>query len=316
VLNLALCVNEYVYFFTHKRLNPFSSSHYSKRLTYGEDILKIHLNRKRFRKLWRSKVAIALPVTFLLLFVSTLGIVAFTYYFSVERINAQGQTLKVSTAKQNFVGFDDAIVSTMWQPGASSTYIISDSGGKTLIEPATTLLTVSVSGGSEIHETLFDSFVGKVVYELPYSGSSQTGIYLKGDSRSVTNQSGASISQLCIARGAEHPEIQLRYRPSVATAVSGIEDGKAANNIRIYIVNLNMSDSISLMGKLPLQATCLSTQLTTKTYNVSDVTSLTVTASLDGSVGNVIVPLSSTEDGAVVHVELVVCNVRVERWLV
>jgi hypothetical protein len=278
--------------------------------------LKKKLYRHCFQRLRHSKLALALPATFLILFVSTLGIVAFTYYFSVERINTQGQTLKVSTAKTNFLSLNDAITSTLWQPGASSTYRLTDSGGTTHIEPTSNLLSVTVSGG-DIHEIIFNASVGKVVYELPCQSSSETGLYLKGDERSVTNQSGASISQLCIENGLEHPEIQLRYRPAVTVASSGTEDGRAANTIRVYIVNLNSSDAMALMGALPLQATCLNPQLTTKTYFVPALlTSLTVTASLDGKVGRVVVPVSSTGEGAVVHLELVVCNICLERWIV
>ena len=60
---------------------------------------------RHIKKFVRTKYAMALPVTFLILFVSTLSIVSFTYYFSVEKVNSQGQTLKVSTAKEslNFV---------------------------------------------------------------------------------------------------------------------------------------------------------------------------------------------------------------------
>ncbi|MCW4001032.1 MAG: hypothetical protein NWE93_12415 [Candidatus Bathyarchaeota archaeon] len=268
------------------------------------------------RRLRRSKLALALPATFLILFVSTLGIVAFTYYFSVERINTQGQTLKVSTAKTNLLGLNEAIVSTLWQPGASSTYRITDSGGKTCIEPSDNPLSVSLSGGG-IDETVFNASVGRVIYELPYQASSETGMYLRGDERSVTNQSGASISQVCIENGEEHPEIQLRYRPSVTAASSGVEGGRAVNTVRIYIVNLNGSDPMAFMGTLPLQATCQDTQLTTKTYSVpASTASLTVSASLDGKVGVVAVPISSTVQGALIRVELVVCSVCLERWIV
>ena len=105
----------------------------------------------------------------------------------------------------------------------------------------------------DIQETIFNTSVGKVTYELPYSGSSETGFYLKGDSRTITNQSGSSTSQLCIVNGAEHPEIQLRYRPTVTYVTAGLENGKAVNNIRIYIVNLNSSSVIAQQGDLPLQ---------------------------------------------------------------
>ena len=82
----------------------------------------------------------ALPVTFLILLVSTLSIVSFTYSFSVEKVNSQGQTLKVSTAKQNLLSLDDEILSTLGQPGSSSTFDMSDSGGFLKIQPIINVL--------------------------------------------------------------------------------------------------------------------------------------------------------------------------------
>jgi hypothetical protein len=267
------------------------------------------------RKLWRSKLAVALPVTFLILFVSTLGIVAFTYYFSAERIGVQGTALKVSTAKQNLLSLDDAIVSTLWQPGSAATYELADSGGQTLIEPENNTLTLSLNN-SEISEIIFNSSIGKVTYQLPYSSSSQTGLYLKGDSNSITNKSGSLTSQICIANGVDYAEIQLRYRPSVTYAVIGVEDGKAINNIRIYIINLNQSDPMALYGTLPLQFTSKSTELQTKTYSVSSaVNSLSITSDLDDSICTLSIPISTDTQGAQINLETVVCNVSIERWI-
>ncbi|MCX6643944.1 MAG: hypothetical protein NT043_01875 [Candidatus Bathyarchaeota archaeon] len=247
---------------------------------------------------------------------STLGIITVTYYFSVERLNTQSETLKVSTAKQNFLSLDDVILSTLWQPGSSATFDLTDSGGLTNIQPTSNVLTISINDNSSIEETIFNSSLGKVTYELPYSGSSETGLYLKGDSRTITNQSGSSLSQLCIANGAQHPEIQLRYRPTVSYATGGLENGKAVTDIRIYIVNLNSSDPIALQGELPLKISCTSTQLTTKTYEVSyQPENLAITSQLDGANGSVSVPISSTPEGSILNIETVISNISIERWI-
>ena len=275
----------------------------------------VALLKRSIRRFLHSKAALALPVTFLILFVSTLSIISFTYAFSVERVNSQGQTLKVSTAKQNMLSLDDAVHSTVGQPGSSSTFDLTDSGGQTNIQPTSNVLTVSINS-SEVQQTIFDSSIGIVVYDLPYSRSSQIGFYLKGDSRTITNQSGASTTQLSIESGAEHPEIQLRYRPSVTSAVAGLENGKTVNNIRIYIINLNSSDPIALFGDLPLQISCTNTQLTSNNFQVSSESgNLTITSVLDGTGGNVSIPISSTPEGAVIHVETVVSNVSIQRWI-
>lgn len=271
---------------------------------------------KLLRKLCRSKIALALPLTFMVLFVSTLGIIAFTYYFSVERINAQSQALKVSTAKENFRTLDEVILSTLWRPGSSGTLEISDCNGITRIQPHGNLLTISIDDNQSIRGLIFNTTVGKAVYQLPYSGSSETGLYLKGDSRTITDQSGASTSQLCIANGEENVEIQLRYRPTVTYSTAGLQDGKAVNNIRIYIVNLNMSDSIALRGVLPLKASAVNTHLTTVVYQTTQQPqNLKITSMLDGALGSVTVPVSSTDQGVIINIETVVCSVAIERWI-
>lgn len=278
--------------------------------------MQMALFKQKLRRFLHSKTALAVPVTFLILFVSTMGIISVTYAFSVQKVNSQSQLLKVSTAKGNFLSLNDAVLSTLWQPGSSSTYDLADSGGQLNVQPVSNVLTINVSGGSEIAETVFNASIGMVIYELPSSSSSQSGLYLKGDSRTITNQSGSSMSQMCIQTGAEHPEIQLRYRPSLTYTVAGLEDGKTVNNIRIYIANLNGSDSIALQGKLPLQISCKSTQLMSCSFQASSaIDRLVVTSVLDGAVGSVSVPVSSTSQGAVVHVETVVCNVAIERWI-
>jgi hypothetical protein len=271
---------------------------------------------RHFKKFARSKYAMALPVTFLILFVSTLSIVSFTYYFSVEKVNSQGQTLKVSTAKESLISLNSEIISTLGQPGSSSTFDLSDSGGLLKIQPTSNVLTLSISSNSEVQETIFNTSIGEITYQLPYSSTSQTGLYLEGDSLTVTNQSGSSTSQLCIANGAEHPEIQLHYRPTVTYAAAGLEDGRAVNIIRIYIVNLNSSMEISQQGRLPLQISCKNTQLDSKNYEVSnDVANLALTSVLDGVRGSVSVPISSTTQGAIIHLETVVSNISIQRWI-
>ena len=231
-------------------------------------------------------------------------------------MNSQGQTLKVSTAKESLISLNDEIISTLGQPGSSTTFDLSDSGGLLKIQPTSNVLTLSINGNSEVQETIFNTSIGKITYQLPYSSTSQTGLYLEGDSRTITNQSGSSTSQLCIANGAEHQEIQLQYRPTVTYAAAGLQDGKAVNSIRIYIVNLNSSMEISLQGELPLQISCTNTQLESKSYEVSNnVGNLALTSVLNGVSGSVSVPISSTTEGAIIHVETVVSNVSIQRWI-
>jgi hypothetical protein len=247
--------------------------------------------------------------------VSTLGIITVTYYFAVGNINMQSVALKVSTAQQNFISLDNDILSTLGQPGSSSTIDLSDSGGSTNITSIILAINVTDNSGSE--QTIFNSPVGQVTYELPCSGSIDTGLYLEGDSQTITNQSGASPSQLYITNGPQGPEIQLQYRPTVTYAAAGYEDGQAVYDVRIYIVNLTSSAQIrDLGGELPLQISCTSTQLTT--YNVTvpyQPENLTITSQLNGASGSVSIPISSTTGRSIIYIEKVISNVSIERWI-
>ena len=74
-----------------------------------------------FRKFMHSRLAVALPVTFLILFVTTLGLISATYYFSIQKIGSESQLVKITTAKQDMLSLNDKILSTIWNPGSSST---------------------------------------------------------------------------------------------------------------------------------------------------------------------------------------------------
>jgi hypothetical protein len=265
-------------------------------------------------KFSRSRRALAIPVTFLILFVSTLGLISITYYFAVEKVNARSQTLKISTAKQDFMSLDENLLSVVGQPGSARKLEVADSGGKLNVQPYNNSLTISVTDNRDINETIFNETTGQITYELPFSESPETGLFLKGDSRTIANQSGSLTTQLGIKNGAEHAEILLRYRPTVSCAVVGVENGRSVNTVRIYVVNLNASESITLYGKVPLRISCESTQITSTTYTLSySPEKLFVTSILDGTSGSVTLPISSTAEGAVIKVEVVQCNVKIAR---
>ena len=282
-----------------------------KRVTEETEKLIANLNKWR-----RSRRALAIPATFLILFVSMLGIVSITYYFAIEKVNTRSTALKITTAKQDMQSFDETLRSTLWQPGSARTFEFSDSGGEVNVQPSANSLIINVTDNQNIAATVFNETIGQVMYELPYSESSDTGLFLKGDSRTITNQSGSVITQLYIRSGAEHPEILLRYRPTTSYATAGIESEKAVTNLRIYVVNLNSSDAIAMFGRVPLKISSFTTQITTTTYDLSYAPeTLVVTSVLDGAVGQVSIPVSSTASGAIINVETVLCNVTIQRWV-
>jgi hypothetical protein len=430
--------------------------------------------RHAYAKFRHSRAALAIPATFLILFVSTLSLVSVTYYFAVEKVNSRSQTLKIASAKQDFTALNQNIMSVVWQPGSARMSEVGDSGGKLNVQPyyssmeinvtdntltgsaafgptgyalddltdylsgnvtdlasndevymtfrsyagtneyiceaefsgtsntkswtqldwtadlsfstpnVTTSLqlynyglgqyptsgvgfitdtigqtdaikTQSITAGSinfrdaagnwvmkirgtkanstpfdmrvdwtqfnttinrTINTNVFNSTVGQITYELPGAESAETGLFLKGDSRSITNQSGSVVTQLYIANGEEHPEICLRYRPTVTSAIAGTEDNRAVNNLRIYLINMNTSTSISLYGKIPLRISCTSIHVTTTKYTLSyNPEVLKINSIIDGASSDVIVPISSTAYGAVINLEIVECIVKIDRGL-
>ena len=270
--------------------------------------------KRKFTRFRLSNKALAVPVTFLMLFVSLFAIVSITYYFAVSKVNVKSQTLKVSVAKQDMDLLEESLQFVVWKPGSSKTFEFDDCGGTLRTEPSANRLFINITDNT-FYDVIFDASVGGVIYELPYSESPDIGLFLKGDNRVVVNKSGSVMTQLYIENGEEHPEIVLRYRPMVSSVEVGTENGKPVNNVRIYIVNLNSSQNLELMGKIPLKTSCLSVETSINTYNVSySLNSLTLKVSLSELQGQVSVPISSNADGAIINVELVVCNIKIEWW--
>lgn len=301
---------------THKQLNAFCDELFCNLIREERNKLTASLKRIGLARLGRSKRALAIPVTFMILLVSSLGLISITYYFAVEKINTRSTALKIATAKQDILSFSETVLPILWQPGAACIFEFSETGGKINVQPSTNPLVINVSDSQGISETIFNASTGQVTYELPYSQTADMGTYLKGDSRTITNQSGSIITQLKIVNGAEHPEIHLAYRPTVSYTTAGLDNGKTVNNIRIYIVNLNTSQEFGLHGKIPVKASCINTELSTLTYNIDySIDKLILTAAFGSQISHVTVPISCTLDGAVINIETVESTFQIQRCL-
>ena len=261
----------------------------------------------------RSKKALALPITYLILFASTLLLISVTYVFAVEQVNNRQQSFQTVTAQQDMTSLDNNILSVMSTPGSAATLDFRDSGGQLNIEPSSNNLTLSITDNRQVSAIIFNATTGQVVYDLPSAEAVETGFYIEGDYGTITNQSGASLSQLYISSGLQGPQIKLGFRPAVTYAAVGLDNGQVVNDIRIYIINLNSSDPLSLGGELPLKISCVSTQLTTQTFDLLyQPGALTVTSQLNGFNGTVSVPISSTSAGSIINVQIVCSNITVE----
>ncbi len=261
-----------------------------------------------------SKRATALPVSFLMLFVSLTLIVSATYYVSVTKIQARGQLLNITIAKQNMLSFEDSIGFTAWSPGASGVYHFEDSGGTFKTNATAKRLLVNITDNNIFHTIVFNSTVGKVVYELPAAEMAVSTLYLKGDRRAIINQSAFTMVQLFLSSGTSSPELTLTYRPLATISETGFSQGKPVNTLRLYIINLNTSTNLTAQGEFNIKSTCINIASNLQTYNFSyQITSISVKATLDERSDIVMLPVSSNADGAFVKVETLMCNVKLER---
>lgn len=271
---------------------------------------KLRKSSESFRLSCRG---LAIPVTFLILFASLLTVISATYYFAILKINSKSESLNVAAAQQNMILLESKVSSVAWSEKSSAVYTFDDCGGTLKIEPLTVRLAINISIDN-LNEKIYDCFIGKVVYELPSAETVDIGLYLKGDSRVVVNGSGNTMTRLFITSGADKPEIILYYRPMVSVVDGGLQNGKPLNILRIYITNMNISQSFQSQGEVPIKISCLDVVSALRSYDFSSqVANLTVNVSLNGEEGQISVPISSNENGATVQVELVVCKIKVER---
>jgi hypothetical protein len=272
-----------------------------------------HLKRQ-LRKLLRSKKAFAIPVTYLILFVSLIAIISVTYSFAIVQISARAALLKASVAKQNMQVLDNAVHSVAWSFGSSEVVYMDDCGGTFQTAPETKSLLINFTDDQSFYSVLFNSKVGKALYELEPSESNDDGLFVRGDDRAIINQTAFTMTQLYFAAGEDAKELTLCYRPSATVAVIGTSNGKPLNLIRIHVINLNSSQNLMLSEKFYLKVTSENVATTTSQYEFNQsISSLALKATPDGTQTTVWLPISSNTDGAVVNVEIVVCNVKIQR---
>ncbi|MGQ9624588.1 MAG: hypothetical protein ACUVT9_04375 [Candidatus Bathycorpusculaceae bacterium] len=269
---------------------------------------------KKLSRLLQSKKALAIPVTYLILFVSLLAIVSATYSLAVVRISARGAILKASVAKRNMQALDDAVRAVAWSFGASEVVYMDHCGGIFKTLPEAKNLILNFTDGQTFYEVAFNSSVGKALYELEPSELNYEGYYLRGDERTLIGQSAFTMTQLYFGTGENAKELTLCYRPFVATAETGTINGKPLNTVRVYIINLNSSQSLTLEEKFYLKVTAINITTTTSQYNFNQsVSSLLLKAVLDGVQSTVTLSISSSDEGAIVNLEIVTCNIKIQK---
>jgi hypothetical protein len=260
-----------------------------------------------------SRKAIALPVTFLMLFVSLLILITATYYFSMLRINAKTLALKTTGVQQEMLSLEETVKFVTWSPGAYRIYEFGDFGGQFKVMPEAMPLVLNITDDLSFYDVFFNNSIGKAYYEVPPSEEIFDDVYLKGDSRGIVNQSSSTMAQLHIAQSSEHYEITLSYRPLASATVTDSDGGKPTNSLRVYVISLNASETLARLGSFRLKTSCLRVTTAARTYNfTSQITRLSIKANLDGVVGDVSLPVLSNSQGAIINLEILVCEVKLE----
>lgn len=265
-------------------------------------------------KFLKSRKALAVPVTYLILFVSLLATVSVTYSLAIVQISARGALFKVSVAKQNMMTLDDSVRSVAWSFGASQVVYMDDCGSTFKIAPTTKNLIINLTDGQSLNTLVFNKSIGKAFYELEAAESNNDGLFIRGDDRTIINQSAYTMTQLYFTVGSDAKELALCYRPSATALTIGTSNGKPLNLIRIYIINLNFSQSLTLKDKFYLKVTSLNLTTITQRYELNaSISSLALTATSDGTQSTVRLPVSSNAQGLAVTLEIVVCNIKIQK---
>ncbi len=262
----------------------------------------------------QSKRALTMPMTYLILFSSLMMIISVTYSLAITQINAGGSLLKASLVKENMQGLDDAIRSVAWKFKASKVICMDDCGGSFQTHTTGKNLLINFTDDQSFHDVVFNTQVGRVCYELESSQPDNNGFFIRGDARSITNQSWSTMTQIYYAQGDSSQELVLSYRPSANSAVITTDQAKPQNLIRLYIINLNSSQSLTLNQKFYLKVTSLDVTLTLHQYEFNQsISSLGLISTYDDASSTVWIPISSTAEGAFADVEIIVCSIRIQR---
>ena len=258
-----------------------------------------------------SRKGLATPVSLMFLIFSFTIITLSTYYLAISSVSTRLNRLNYDAAKQDMLALESTIRSVSWSSGSSMIKEFQGYGGEFETKPNDRRLTINVSSGST-SEIVFNSTIGYVRYELPASDRGEVGCYLQGDSKPVINQSFLDTAQMYIRVGDDCQEIYLGYRP---IAISFLDSSQNAqwNVIRIFVINLNSSESLIFTGGFRLRVRCVNVTSQTRSYNISDsVSYAAVNVTIDGNEGTVLLPLSSGDNFTLVRLEILVCNVKLE----
>ena len=258
-----------------------------------------------------SNKGLATPVSLSFLIFSFTILTMATYYVAISSVSTRSSRLSYAAAKQDMLALEDTIRSVSWSSGSSLIKEFQGHGGEFETKPDDRRLIINVSIGST-SEIIFNSTIGYVRYELPAADRNEVGWYLQGDTDAIVNRSFLDTAQMYIRVGDDCQEIYLGYRPLAISFLDSSQESQV-NVIRIFIINLNSSESLLFTGGFRLRTRCLNITSYVRSYNITgSVSYATVKATVDGDTSTVRLPLSSGDTFTLVRLEVLICNVKVE----
>ncbi len=271
------------------------------------------LSRLATKRFLNSRKALAIPITYLILFTSLLAVISATYSYAIVKIGSKGAQLSDSIASRNMQSLDDAIRAIAWSHSSSEVLSMQDCGGSFYVSPTSRHLALTISDGQSFTDMPFNGSIGRVFSSIPPSDLFDDGMYIRGDDRSLVNQTSSSITQLSVESRNEGKQIALSYRPSFTSAAIGFENDRPQNLIRINLVALSCSRIFLAEGQFNLRITSVNVSISRSSYQFNQsVSAVSLISALDGKSTYVSIPIDTSPAGTVVQLEIVVSRVDVQ----
>ena len=264
------------------------------------------------RRRTTARRGLSTPVSLLFIIFSLTIVSTIAYSYALNRMGNRKEGLKLYAAEEKMLDMEEAISDVTWSPGSVRTLAFSDYGGQLRTEPSTNHLLINVTMDGSTY-TIFDDDTGQIIYELPSTVIGRYDVWIRGDDRSIVNHSASYQAQMSVAIGEEREELITRYRPLLSSSTGDLVSDRRINNIRIYIINLNSSETIESGGEFHVKAVGDSVTTTVHNYDLdASVTEIEIKAVLKGTQGTIEVPLTTGASGSTVRIEVVICMVKIE----
>ena len=259
----------------------------------------------------KADKGLATPVALSILLFSFTILTLATYSFALSSVNNKAGRLNYAAAKQDMLALENRISSVTWGPGSSAIQTFQGYGGKFETKPGLRRLLIDFTCGAS-HSLIFNATIGYVRYGMPATDLGDVGASLRGDERTVVNQSYAGMPQMYIRTNGDNQEIYLGYRPLAVVSLDTSE-ASTVNVARIFLVNLNSSQNLLFEGGFRVRVRCVDVATETINYNFAgSIPFAVIKVAVEGEEDSVYLPLSSSGGSTLVRVEILQCNVKLE----